>query len=106
MSVCPVKSVSAQIIEPLVEAEAIRFLKTPTMMRRLAAERKCSPYDISLKLENADEFWGELAPAERHRLLEKIIDSVTVFKTSVSITFRTAGDERLIEEFKNEHHDE
>ena len=106
VSTCPVKSVSAQIIEPLVEAEAIRFLKTPTMMRRLAEERNCSPYDIKLLLENADEFWGGLVPAARHRLLERIIDTVTVFKSSLSITFKTAGDEKLIEEFKNEHHDE
>ena len=106
VSTCPVKSVSAQIIEPLVEAEAIRFLKTPTMMRRIAEERNCSPYDIKLLLENADEFWGGLVPAARHRLLERIIDTVTVFKSSLSITFKTAGDEKLIEEFKNEHHDE
>lgn len=103
VSTCTVKSVPAQLIEPLVESEAITFLKTPTMLRALAGERSISPFEMRRQLESPDTFWTSLTPVAKRDLLARIIESVTVYDSSVDIKFKVRGDKRLMEEFKHEH---
>ena len=104
VSTCSVKSVPAQLIEPLVESEAVAFLKTPTMLRALAGERHISPFEMRRQLDSPEEFWTSLTPVTKRELLSSIIESVTVYESSVDIKFKVKGDKRLMEEFKNEHH--
>ncbi len=103
ISTCSVKSVPAQLIEPLVEAEAIKFLKTPTMLRALAEEHRVSPFEMRSQLDSPEEFWTSLAPVAKRDLLAGIIESVTVYESSVDIKFKAKGDKRLMEEFNHEH---
>ena len=104
VSTCSVKSVPAQLIEPLVESEAVAFLKTPTMLRALAGERHISLFEMRRQLDSPEEFWTSLTPVAKRELLSSIIESVTVYESSVDIKFKVKGDKRLMEEFKNEHH--
>jgi hypothetical protein len=103
VSTCTVKSVPAQLIEPLVESESIKFLKTPTMLRSLAGERCISPFEMLRQLESPETFWTSLTPVAKRDLLAGIIESVTVYESSVDIKFKAKGDKRLMEEFKHEH---
>ena len=103
VSTCTVKSVPAQLIEPLVESESIKFLKTPTMLRTLAGERCISPFEMRRQLESPETFWTSLTPVAKRDLLAGIIESVTVYESSVDIKFKAKGDKRLMEEFKHEH---
>lgn len=103
VSTCTVKSVPAQLIEPLVETEAIKFLRTPTMLRTLAGERCISPFEMRRQLESPEEFWTSLTPVAKRDLLARVIESVTVYESSVDIKFKVKGDKRLMEEFKHEH---
>ena len=103
VSTCTVKSVPAQLIEPLVESASIKFLKTPTMLRTLAGERCISPFEMRRQLESPETFWTSLTPVAKRDLLAGIIESVTVYESSVDIKFKAKGDKRLMEEFKHEH---
>ena len=44
-----------------------------------------------------------LHPVAKRDLLAGIIESVTVYESSVDIKFKAKGDKRLMEEFKHEH---
>lgn len=104
-SLCPVKAVPAQIVEPLVEAEMIRFLKTPTMLRKMAEIRRCSPYECRRLLDDPESFWSSYTPVMKRDLFRSVIQRITVYQTSIDIIFKTQGSPCLAEEFKNEHHD-
>lgn len=104
-SMCPVRAIPAQLIEPFVEAEVIRFLKTPTMLRKMAEQRQCSPYECRRLLEAPEAFWANYTPVMKRDLFQSVIERITVYQSSIDIVFRTKGDAHLAEEFKNEHHD-
>ena len=42
-------------------------------------------------------------PIAKRDLLARIIESVTVYESSVDIKFKAKGDKRLMEEFNHEH---
>lgn len=102
---CPVRSVSAQMIEPLVEEEVLRFLRTPTMVRK-AAQIECrTPYEINQRLSDAEAFWSGMTAIQRRDLVRSIVGEVKVYESSIEIRIKTNGNQRLIEELKDEHHD-
>ena len=93
------------MIEPLVEEEVLRFLRTPTMVRK-AAQIECrTPYEINQRLSDAEAFWSGMTAIQRRDLVRSIVGEVKVYESSIEIRIKTNGNQRLIEELKDEHHD-
>ena len=104
VSTCPVRSVPAQLIEPVVEAQVITFLRTPTMMMDSATKLHCSPFDVQKRLANPDDFWNSMTPKAKRDLIADVVESITVYESSIDIKFKLNGNKRLMEELKNEYH--
>lgn len=103
VSLCPVKRVSAQMIEPIVEAEVMSFLKTPTMLQLIADELE-TPYANVWEVLNAPEaFWTHITPAQKRELFQLVLASVMVYDHSLDIRFRTGGNQKLIKEVQDGH---
>ena len=103
LSSCPVRHVSAQAIEPVVEGEVMKVLKTPTMIRLVADAMRCSAYEVERLLEDPELFWRNIQPDDKRRLMKLLVHSVFVFAENVEIRIRTEGYEQLIEEVRNVH---
>ena len=73
------------------------------MLRTLAGERCISPFEMRRQLESPEAFWTSITPVAKRDLLAGIIESVTVYESSVDIKFKVKGDKRLMEEFKHAH---
>jgi len=100
-STCPVRRISAAALEPAVEREVLRILRTPTMVAAIADEMGCMTFKVERELEDDVAFWTKIGPAAQRRIVRTLVHSVTVFDGSVSIRFRTGGCEKLIREVKD-----
>ena len=101
VSTCPVKSVSAGILEALVEREVMKVLKTDYMTNLIASRARMSFFDVKRAMEDPAVFWSTIAPADKRNLFRELIHSVKIFPQSVEIRFRTAGCKKFMEEIKN-----
>lgn len=100
---CPLRSISAQMIEPLVEQELIKYLSTPSLTHELAKSRHCTPFEMKRTLSNPEELWRDMNSIEKRKFFQSYIDEVKVFTSSVDIKFKLNGNTKLIEEYSNEH---
>ena len=70
-----------------------------------AAITSASPVDlaeITQALSRLDPIWEVLYPEEQSRILELLIESVTVSENNVDIRFRTNGIEKIVEELTSQ----
>jgi hypothetical protein len=58
--------------------------------------------EITNALSRLDPIWEVLYPEEQSRILELLIESVTVSENNVDIRFRTNGIERIVEELTSQ----
>jgi len=100
-SSCPVKSVASGVLEPAVEREVMRFLRTPTMIGLIADEMHCMTYQVERELEDETSFWSRIGPIAQRRVVQLVVASVTVYENSVNVRLKTGGCEKLIREVKN-----
>ena len=95
---------------PLVKSELKRLndqMKSlDDSIRNLeAATTSASPVDlaeITNALSRLDPIWEVLYPEEQSRILELLIESVTVSENKVDIRFRTNGIEKIVEELTSQ----
>jgi site-specific DNA recombinase len=95
---------------PLVKSELKRLndqMKSlDDSIRNLeAATTSASPVDlaeITNALSRLDPIWEVLYPEEQSRILELLIESVTVSENNVDIRFRTNGIEKIVEELTSQ----
>ncbi len=99
--VCQLRMVPAGEIERLVMKELGVVLKTPTFISMLSARLNTPLSDVRDALNNVGEFWDDLFPVERDRLIHLLVKQVTVSETGVVIKIKTAGMRSLIQEVKN-----
>ena len=101
ISICPVKSVSAGILEELVEREVMKVLKTDYMTDIVASRAGMSFFDVRRAMDDPAVFWSTIASADKRSLFRELIHSIKIYPQSVEIRFKTAGCEKLMEEIKN-----
>lgn len=100
VSICPVKSVSAGEIERIALAELKKILVAPEIVLAVAKKTKERPDDI-IKMFS-EQLWDEITPVERQRLMQLLIERVTINENNIKIELRTAGIKSVLEEHRGE----
>ena len=103
---CPVRTVSAGEIESSVIALIRKSLTTPEVAARTYREaRNLAPdvadeQDIIAHLRQFNDLWDELFPAEQARIVQLLIEQVTVHPDGVQMNLRADGLHALLDEWR------
>ena len=100
-STCPVKNISAELIEREVIAQLGVVMKSPEFIKLTASELGVSEREVAASLSDIPGFINDLFPPERDRLLHCLIDHVTVSPDGLDIEFKNLGMDELIKEIRN-----
>ncbi len=98
--VCPVKSVTAGEIERIVLAELKKILVAPEIVLAVAKKTRERPNDIIEMF--SERLWEEITPVERQRLVQLLVERVTINEGDIKIEIRTAGIKSIMEEHRGE----
>jgi site-specific DNA recombinase len=93
---CPIGRVPAAELEQIVVQRIKPLLQTPeTIVQAWLAAREHDPaiteHEVREALQNLDQVWDQLFPAEQRRILELVLDRVTVNADKVDIRVKTEG---------------
>lgn len=105
-SSCPVRTVAAWEIEAAVVALVRKCLTTPEVAARTAREAQAIAADlideqaVITELRRFNDLWDELFPAEQERIVQLLIDGVTVHPDRVDIALRADGLHALLAEWQ------
>ena len=93
----------AEAIEQLVLAQVHSALQTPEVVQAVchrvaAATPKVTEPDVVLALRQLGNVWEQLFPAERQRIVQLLIERVTLLDRGVEITWRDSGWSALVGE--------
>jgi len=102
-STCPVRRVSANVLDPVVEAEVMKVLRTHCFVRLVADALGSTCFEAERLLADDAAFWRAVPPDDRRKLVRLLVETVYVFANSVEIRFRTCGCGQLIKEIKDAH---
>lgn len=86
-SICPVKSVPAGDIEKLVCDQVFQVVMSPEVISGVSRLTGLDPKNIREMFEH--EFWNELTPTEKQRLMQILVEHVTVNPDDVTVELRT-----------------
>ena len=98
--VCPVKSVAAGEIERIVLVVLKKILAAPEIVLAVAKKTRERPNDIIEMF--SERLWEEITPAERQRLMQLLVERVTINEGDIKIEIRTAGIKSILEEHRGE----
>ncbi|MEI7832819.1 MAG: zinc ribbon domain-containing protein, partial [bacterium] len=105
-STCPVRTITAGEIEASVVALVRKSLTTPEVAARTYREvRGLSPdvvdeQEIMTHLRQFNDLWDELFPAEQARIVQLLVEQVTVYPEQVQIDIRVDGLHTLLDEWR------
>jgi hypothetical protein len=103
---CSVRTVSAGEIEASVVALIHKSLTTPEVAARTYREARglapdvADEQDIIVQLQQFNDLWDELFPAEQARIVRLLIDAVVVHPDGVQIDLRADGLHALLDEWR------
>lgn len=91
-----IKSVSAEQIEPLIIAQVKQMFQAPEMIQQVHVEaqkheRKISLDEVREQLAEFHALWDELFPLEQNRIMQLIIQRITIQPDRLNITFQPNG---------------
>ncbi|MCB9964282.1 MAG: recombinase family protein [Rhodospirillales bacterium] len=93
-SVCPLKTISAPLLEEVVLDQTRRVLTSTEWVNRMLASHpneKVSMHDVSAALKNFGVVWEELFPAEQARIVQLVIHKIAVHPNKLIIEFHPPG---------------
>jgi hypothetical protein len=93
----------AEAIERLVLAQVHAALQTPEVVQAVcdrvaAAKPKVTEPEVVLALRQLGNVWEQLFPAERQRIVQLLIERVTLLDEGIEITWRDVGWATLVGE--------
>lgn len=94
-SICPVKSVSASEIEKIVHEQMKTILVAPEIVLEVAKQTGEKPRDIIEMF--SEKFWDEVTPGERQRLMQLLLERVTINENDIRLEVRTNGVRSIME---------
>jgi site-specific DNA recombinase len=99
---CSVSRVPAGEIEAAVIAQVRKVLQAPEMMSQairevVALDPAADAQDVITTLQSIEPVWDELFPAEQARIIQLLVDRVTVSPTGLRIDMKMAGMKDLIQ---------
>ncbi len=96
---CPLKTVSAHMLEEIVVDQVRRLLVRPEWAVRISkAEHNVHERTALAALKNFESLWDELFPAEQSRILNLLIQKIVVHPRKLQIIFRPLGMTSLLHE--------
>jgi site-specific DNA recombinase len=102
---CPIKTISAPILEAVIIEQMRRILSRPEWSKRvidkvgsILNDKKPDDTKIMKALQNFDVIWDELFPIEQQRLAKLLIKRVTIHPKKVIISMRPFGIAGLVHE--------
>lgn len=99
---CPVRRVSSGEIETLVVEQLQKLFSSQTFIDLTAESGGMNRDSVANTLVNLSEFWKELFPAERNRLLKLLLDRVTINDGNIEIIVKTEGMKDLMAEMEHD----
>ncbi len=90
--VCPVRSIAAGEIEAAVVGQVRALLRAPEIRAR--AERmapQVAPADLHTALDRFEAVWDELFPAEQTRLIQLMVEQVSISPDGADLRLRAEG---------------
>lgn len=89
---CPLKTISAPILEEVILGYVRRILTNTEWLNHIAKDDdNISLPDIKAMMQSFDAMWPQLFPAEQARIVQLLIHKVTVFPGKLVITFHPPG---------------
>lgn len=98
---CSISRVPAGEVEAAVIAQVRKVLQAPEVMSQairevVALDPTADEQETILTLQSIEPAWDELFPAERARIIQLLVERVTVSPTGLRIDMKTAGMRELI----------
>ena len=100
LSTCPVKQISAGDIEKMVSERLKEILVSPEILAAVARQTNMRPNVIGTMFSSA--FWNEITPGEMQRLIQLLVEQITVKEDGIVMEIRTAGIESITEAYGND----
>ncbi len=100
LSICPVKQISAGEIEKMVIDRLKEILASPEILIAVARQTGMRANEIGTMFSK--EFWEEITPGETQRLMQILLEQVTVNEDGVVMEIRTAGIESVTEAYNDQ----
>ena len=99
---CAIPRVPAGAIEAAVIAQVRKVLRTPEVMSQairevVALDPAADGPQVIQTLQSIEPVWDELFPAEQARIIQLLVERVTVSPTGIRIDMKTAGMKELIQ---------
>ena len=98
---CPIKRLPAGDLEAVVIEQIGIVFRTPTFIAQVSNQTGMVTQDVMGALSDIKGFWQDLFPLERNRLLNLMIDYITVTENGLDIKVKTSGMRSLIKEIQN-----
>ena len=103
---CPVKNVAAGDIEEIVLRQLQSLIQSPEMVARIWRESKAhedglTEQETTQALKNLEPVWDALFPGEQHRLVQLLVDRVTVNLDEIEVHLRGDGLDTLTRELRD-----
>ena len=99
---CTIARVPASEIEAVVVGQVRRILQTPEIMAQAIREVQALDPEADAQkaiqtLQSIEPVWGELFPAEQARIVQFLVDRVTVSPSGIRVNMKSAGMRELIQ---------
>lgn len=93
---CSVVRVPANQIESAVVAQVRKILQSPELVAQAIREVEAidpalDAQEVIRSLQAVDAMWGDLFPAEKARIVQTLVDRVTISPTGIRIDMKTNG---------------
>lgn len=98
---CPIKRLPAGDLESIVIEQIGVVFRTPTFIAQVANQAELEPQEVMNALSDLRGFWLDLFPVEQNRLMNLMIDYITVTENGLDIKVKTSGMRSLIKEIQN-----
>ena len=99
---CSVSRMPAGEIEAAVIAQVRKVLRAPEVMSQairevVSLDPAADAQEVITTLQSIEPVWDELFPAEQARIVQLLVERVTVSPTGLRIDMKTAGMKELIQ---------
>ncbi|MDR2067538.1 MAG: recombinase family protein, partial [Holosporaceae bacterium] len=97
------KIVPAEEIERRVTEEVLKKIRTSEVILNIQelnkANRKLSPEDLKIMVDNVSEVWNALCPNEQRKIVRMLIAKVDIYENCMDLEINLQGFNRLLLEF-------
>ena len=102
---CPIRIIPAGEIEKAVVKHLGLLFSTPSFVAMASALANLPVAVTREAFKDIDGFWNDLIPKERDRLIELLVETVTVREDGIDIKIKTEGMRGLIKELQEDDND-